>query len=362
MDQILVGTRKGLFFVARAKAGWTVARTAFLGDHVPMAHRDPESGTVWAVLEHGHFGTKLHRSADEGATWEECAAPAYPEDVQKENWEIPIFGKVPMALEKIWALESIGGELWCGTIPGGLFVSRDRGTSWELVRGLWDHPARKKWGGGGARYPGIHSIEADPRDPRRIYVGVSTGGVWLTEDGGKTWSPRCQGLRADYFPPEQAGLPESQDVHRVVLCRARPETLWLQHHNGIFRSADGGRNWTELKGSPSSFGFAVAVHPEEPDTAWFVPAVKDEKRYPVDGKVVVSRTRDGGKTFEVLREGLPQEHAYDLVYRHGLAIDSTGKKLAFGSTTGSLWVTENRGDAWTCVSTHLPPIYVVRFA
>ena len=101
-------------------------------------------------------------------------------------------------------------------------------------------------------------------------------------------------------------------MHRLVLCPARPESMWIQHHNGIFRSIDGGKQWTELKGNPSSFGFAVAAHPQEADTAWFVPAIKDEKRIPVDGKVVISRTKDGGKTFEVLRSGLPQEHAYDL--------------------------------------------------
>jgi hypothetical protein len=113
---------------------------------------------------------------------------------------------------------------------------------------------------------------------------------------------------------------------------------------------------------PSVFGFAVAVHPNDPQTAWTVPAIKDEKRIPVDGKVVVARTRDGGQNFEVLRNGLPQEHAYDLTYRHGLDIDETGRELAFGTTTGSLWWSEDQGDHWQNLSTHLPPIYCVRFA
>jgi hypothetical protein len=105
----------------------------------------------------------------------------------------------------------------------------------------------------------------------------------------------------------------------------------------------------------------VAVHPYEPDTAWFVPGVRDDSRYPVDGKVVVSRTRDGGQSFDVLREGLPQRHAYDLVYRHCLDIDSSGERLAFGSTTGNLWISEDQGDHWQQVSAFLPPIYCVRF-
>ena len=112
---------------------------------------------------------------------------------------------------------------------------------------------------------------------------------------------------------------------------------------------------------PSSFGFAVAVHPEDPNTAWFVPGVKDEKRYPVDGALVVTRTRDGAETFDVLRDGLPQQHAYDIVYRHGLAIDASGDTLAFGSTTGNLWLSDDQGDRWQTVSEHLPPVYCVRF-
>jgi hypothetical protein len=110
------------------------------------------------------------------------------------------------------------------------------------------------------------------------------------------------------------------------------------------------------------FGFAVAVHPHDPNTAWFVPAEKDEKRLPVDARVVVARTRDGGATCEVITKGLPQEHAYDLTFRHALDVDGRGQTLAFGSTTGSLWVSDDAGDSWQQVSAHLPPIYCVRFA
>src|SRR5262249_8584509 len=113
---------------------------------------------------------------------------------------------------------------------------------------------------------------------------------------------------------------------------------------------------------PSVFGFPVAVHPKKPDTAWFVPSHKDEKRCPIDGKVVVNRTDDGGKTFKTLTKGLPQEHAYDLAYRHGLDVDETGDRLAFGSTTGSVWISENGGESWDTISTNLPPVYSVRFA
>ncbi|NIM01626.1 MAG: exo-alpha-sialidase, partial [Acidobacteria bacterium] len=218
------------------------------------------------------------------------------------------------------------------------------------------------WFGGGYDDPGIHSVCVHPQDCNHITVGVSCGGVWVSLDGGATWEVRTEGMFAAYMPPERRNDPSIQDPHRVAQCRAHPGVLWAQHHNGMFRSTDGGKNWTELKGEPSVFGFAVVAHPTDAETAFFVPAVKDECRVPVDGKVVVGRTRDGGKTFDVLREGLPQEHAYDLVFRHALDIDGSGDRLAFGSTTGSVWTTDDGGDHWTAISRHLPPVYQVLFA
>ena len=149
----------------------------------------------------------------------------------------------------------------------------------------------------------------------------------------------------------------------MVQCAGAPEVLWVQHHNGVFRSVDGGQSWTDVPAAaPSKFGFAVGVHPRNPDIAWFVPAIKDERRVPVDGALVVSRTRDGGKSFDVLRSGLPQRDAYDLVYRHGLAVDASGERIAIGSTTGGLWLSENGGDDWRALSVNLPPVYALSFA
>ena len=167
-------------------------------------------------------------------------------------------------------------------------------------------------------------------------------------------------MRAGFMPPDRADDQNIQDPHRIVRCAAAPEVLWCQHHCGIWRSTDGGANWGEVTGAPvSSFGFAVAVHPEDAATAWFVPALADERRVPKDGALVVNRTRDGGASFETLREGLPQTHCYDLVYRHGLAVAGDGRTLMIGSTTGGLWASADAGDSWQAVSMYLPPIYAV---
>ncbi len=363
-----LGTRKGLIEVQRHAERWTITRTSFLGVSVPMLMRDPRTGTVIAAIEHGHFGTKFHHSEDDGATWVERACPTYPpkpDDVPDTICQMSQ-RPIPWALEKIWALEAGGadqpGLLWCGTIPGGLFKSLDGGASWELVRSLWDHPGRARWFGGGADWPGIHSILVDPRNSQHVTIAVSCGGVWETWDTGETWSCIGSGVFAEFMPPELRDDPGIQDPHRIAACSAAPDALWMQHHNGIFHSPDGGQHWTHLKtADPSDFGFGVAVHPQNPQIAWFVPGIRDTDRVPVDCALCVMRTQDGGASFQALRAGLPQDHAYHVVYRHALAVAPDGQTLAFGSTTGSVWISENGGDTWERLSADLPPIYCLRF-
>ena len=362
-----VATRKGLFTLGRANSGWSITQASFVGDNCTLAMHDSRDGSLIAALNHGHFGVKLHRSLDGGATWSEIATPKYPEKPADYVPKVPVEGKAAdWSLKLVWALAPGGadepGVLWCGTLPGGLFKSVDGGQSWELNRPLWDDPRREEWFGGGADHPGIHSICVDPRDSRHVAVGISCGGVWSTRDGGKTWQITGHGMRAEFMPPERQFEPNVQDPHMLAQGSANPDVFWVQHHNGIFRSTDAAGTWSEIADvRPSAFGFAVAVHPGDSDTAWFVPALKDEKRYPKDGRVVVNRTRNGGATFETLTRGLPQEHAYDLVYRHALDVDETGDRLAFGSTTGSLWISEDGGDSWKTLSSNLPPIHAVRF-
>jgi hypothetical protein len=364
-DTLLAATRKGLFVLERDGARWRVARHAFLGDNLALAYAAPRDGRWYAALDLGHFGAKLQVADDRGANWRELAVPAFADGDEVGTGD----GKPakPATLQKIWSLAAGGadqpGRLWCGTIPGGLFRSDDGGASWQLQRSLWDRPERQQWFGGGYDFPGIHSICVDPHDARRLTLAISSGGVWRSDDDGASWAQGAHGMRAAYMPAERAFDPQIQDVHRLVQCRDAPASFWAQHHNGVFASDNGGTQWREIENVPPSvFGFAVAVHPRDPRCAWFVPATKDERRVPVDGALVVARTRDAGASFDVLRDGLPQRDCYDLVYRHGLCIDEHGERLAFASTSGGVWSSDDGGDRWQALDARLPPVHALSFA
>ncbi len=360
-----VATRKGLFTLVRSADGWQVEDHSFPGDPVTMTLWDPRDRSLYAALKLGHYGPKLQRR-EAGGEWQEAAAPAMPPE--QENGAVTELspGQENTSVTELWALECAGseaGDLWCGTLPGALFRSRDAGASWQMNQALWDHPGRQQWFGGGADEPAIHSICVHPHKPAEVVVGVSVGGVWQSDDDGGSWRNIAQGMRAAYVPEEQQFDADVQDPHLVVRCAGQPEVLWSQHHNGIFRRAAVGADWEEITTAPlSSFGFAVAVHPSDPARAWFLPAISDECRIPVDAALVVNRTRDAGASFESLRRGLPQQHAYDLVFRHALAIDDSGEILAFGSTCGGLWLSEDGGEQWQDLGLRLPPVYCVRFA
>ena len=353
-DRGWVATRKGLFELRRIASGWRIERLHFLGEPVTMLLPPLAAGRMLAALNLGHFGVKLHASDDAGSHWHEVTTPAYPPQ------PAAVAGP-PWTLVQLWSLEAAHGSVWAGTLPGGLFRSADFARSWQLVEGLWQRAERLEWFGGGYDVPGIHSICPHPQRAGEVLVGISCGGVWVGTDDAAHWRLQADGMRAAYMPPDQADSPNTQDPHRIERCARAPDVLWCQHHNGIWRSGDNARSWQALQDVPvSSFGFALAVHPQQPDTAWFVPAKADECRVPVDGALVVNRTRDSGRSFDTLRRGLPQTHCYDLVYRHGLALGPDGNTLLMGSTTGNLWCSSDAGDRWQAVSSQLPPIYAVR--
>ncbi len=359
--RLLLSTRKGLIELRRGPSGWSVDRVEFEGLAVEYADRDPRDGSTWASIDTGHWGPKL-RHAAAGGDFAEVACPGFPEGALTPG--PPGRGQQPARLVNIWTIafgsSDQPGRVYLGTNPGGLFVRPQAGAPFELCEGLWDHPSRTAWFGGGRDTPGIHSICVDPRDHDALTVGISCGGVFHSDDAGQSWETRNKGQAAPFLP--NPDVDAGHDPHLVVQSPSEPDVLWQQNHHGVYRSLDRGRFWEEVSDTEENvhFGFPIAVSETRSDTAWVVPAVSDQARNAVGRAVEVARTEDGGQSWTRLTKGLPQTAAWDLVYRH--ALDLSGDCLAFGSTTGNLFFSEDGGESWVCLGHHFPPIYAVRFA
>lgn len=358
MQTLLVASRKGLFVMCGAGAQWAISAHHFAGDPVTQVMTDPRTGHWYAALRLGHFGAKLRKSVDQGASWTEIATPAFP---PKPSSGPLADDPTPWNVELIWSLSPGGadqsGTLWSGCMPAGLFKSEDGGQSWTLNNPLWEDPRRLHWMGGGNDYPGMHSVLVDPRDSNHIRVAISCGGVWQSRDSGQSWELTADGMVADYLPEGSEQDPNTQDPHRMVQCQSQPDVLWVQHHCGLYRSTDGARSWQGIPApAPSGFGFVVVCDPQDPLRAWFVPAQSDAQRFPVGGKMVVTRTDDGGRSFKLLDKGLPERDAYHLVYRHSMELAPDRQTLALSSTTGGLWISPDEGKEWHCISRDLPPV------
>jgi hypothetical protein len=384
-DSILVATRKGTFLVDKLNGGWTPRLSGHAGALVNFVARDPHTGALWAALGHGHWGAKLSRSTDGGKSWSDATQIKYPAGARYLGTAMPTEDSPTLGVPtprdatvmKLWCLAfGARSHMYVGTIPGGLFISRDGGETFELNRPLWNHESRggdlfategngvTHWAGtpasdAGDFAPGICSILIDPRNDERVLVGVSTAGVIETQDGGKSWRGRNKGLLNDYLPNPEAEW--GHDAHATELCKGQPDHVWQQNHCGVFHSTDGASTWKRVSQPERGvhFGFPIAVDERDGNTAWVVPGKSDQQRMAIDGRLFVGRTQDGGQTWEQLQAGLPQQNAYDVVLRHALGI--SGNRLAFGSTTGNLYVSEDRGESWSTVANNLPPIYAVRF-
>ncbi len=354
---LLLGTRKGLIVYKKENDKWKFHAEHFTASPVSYAMEDPRTGYWWVGIDHGHWGCKLQRSKDKGTTWDELKAPEYPEGSTLKD------GK-PASLNYIWMIspghESQPETLYFGTVPGGLFVTHDGGETLTLNQGLWTHPSRPdNWFGGGKDEAGIHSILVNPNNPNHIILGVSCAAVFETLDGGITWDARNKGLKSDFLPDPNAEY--GHDPHIISVSPSDFNTIWMQNHCGIFLTTDGAKNWTDVSepDGPAKFGFVVSVDEEDPNTAWVIPAIADVSRVPIQRGLMVCKTNDGCKTWIRQQKGLPN-NAYDIVYRHGM--DITGSTLAFGTTSGNLFLSEDKGENWSCLNNYLAMVYSLRFA
>ncbi|MEV4612686.1 exo-alpha-sialidase [Kitasatospora sp. NPDC049258] len=359
MTEVLlaVGTQKGLFLGRSGdRREW-----AFTGPHFPMnavyslaIDRREERVRLLAGADSSHWGPSVWWSDDLGASWQEPPRPAvrFPEHTGT-------------SLERVWALEPAGAEapgvVYAGTQPAALFRSTDRGESFELVDALWEHPQRAEWAAGFGGQ-GLHTVLTDPRDPARVTVAVSTGGVYRTADGGRSWQPSNTGIRAEFLPDP---APEfGQCVHKVAADPGDHDRFYLQNHGGVYRSDDGGGSWRPIEdGLPATFGFGLATHPRRPGTAYLFPLDADYARLPAGHRCRVYRTQDGGESWHPLSTGLPGGAHYGVVLRDALCTDDAEPGgVYFGNRNGEVYGSADDGESWRLLTSHLPDVLCVRAA
>ena len=208
----------------------------------------------------------------------------------------------------------------------------------------------------------LHTIVLDPANTQRMYVAISAGGVYRTDDGGGTWTAQNRGIRVVFMPGK---YPEfGQCVHKMAMHPNRPERLFLQNHWGLYRSDDCAENWTDIaNGVPSDFGFPVVVHPKNPDWVYVLPVDSDEFRCSCDGRLRVYRTRNAGASWEPLMRGLPQKRAYETVLRDAMTADSLDPAgIYFGTRSGQLYGSTDEAKNWKKILDGLPSVVCVKSA
>jgi len=342
-----VATRKGLFLVTRDPAleGIDVRGPWLAGYEVYHAAADPRRpADALALANHPVWGAHVFRIG--AADPSEARLLPGPEPGGG--------GPDPEALWHLAAPAAPDRDWYLGAAPAALFRTADPDRGWTRIPSLDAHATRAAWhpAKGGLA---LHSIQTDPRAAGRLYVAVSAGGCYRTDDGGTTWVPINRGIRAAYLPDPAAEA--GHNPHALRLHPARPDRLYRQDHSGVYRSDDGGDTWDEITGDlPSDFGYALALDPGDPDRAWVVPERDSHMRCVCDARLRVFETRDAGRSWIARTAGLPQADAYVSVLRDALCAGASG--LFLGTSTGQVYASAD-GAGWRPAPALFPPVLAI---
>lgn len=357
-DKLLVGTAKGLINFQISEGKLIEKELYFEGLDITAIHQHFD-GSTFIAISHKHWGEKIFVKNFNSEIWDELNTPIFEKTLKNVNGS-------PAVLKQIWDIKD-GGEqypdrLWVGTEPGALFLSEDRGITYKLVESLWYHPTRikdKHWFGAGKELPFVHSIIIEPGKNDVIYISVSCAGIFKSIDSGKTWETCNYGMKAEYLPNTSPNA--GYDPHLMLMSEVDHKVLWQQNHCGIFRSENGGKEWKDVSGENAfpSYGFCIAIEELATNEAWVIPVQDEASRIPTSLQLRVFKTSDAGKTWQNQSNGLPSNRFYGIVLRNGFV--KKGNNMAFGTTNGNLYYSNNRGEKWTEVNTSMAKINFLNF-
>jgi hypothetical protein len=366
---LVVGTKKGAAVLkSDDRKNWDV-QFQLRGWPVTASARD-DKGRTYVAVNSENYGVAIFVS-DDLAEWKQLAgAPRYrPEDRGNAEHhrivsQMDFTGLLKDGgrfVDQIWTLHWAHGALYAGVSEAGLFVSRDRGESWQPIDGFNNHPSRDSWtpGFGGL---GAHTILTDGKNPNRMWVGVSAAGLFRTDDGGKTWNPKNKGVNPAV---DSAPASTGQCIHHAAHDPANADVIFRQEHRGVHRSDDGGDTWRVIEdglpvaelsdGHRCSFGFPMVM--DRPSRSVFVvPLDGDNFRFPRSGQLAVYRS-DDGERWRARTKGLPQ-NCYAGVLRGAMAVDQQSG-IYFGTTSGSIYASSDLGESWREVASGLPRVMSV---
>ncbi|HEY1234230.1 MAG TPA: sialidase family protein [Candidatus Binatia bacterium] len=324
--EVLVGTREGVVTIARAGSEWKVAHRAITDKHISAIVKEPESGLTFAGAFHG----SVHVSKDEGKTWE-----------ARTNG---------MTQNNVYSLAAkrVDGRVrvFAGTEPAHLFTSDDLGLNWAEIPSLRSVPSVPKWSFPAPPHIGhVKHINFDPENSQTIYASVEVGGLLRSTDGGTHW---------EEFPSLY------EDVHRLMIHPSNPRFLYGVTGRGLYVSPDGGSTWEQwtrreddIGGYPDGFVF----RPSDPKSILMTAAhdAPGTWRTTHFAGARISRSKDGGRNWEILRNGLPDRLQASI---EAFCLEEAGDSTAvFAATTsGEIFCSSDMGDSWEQIITGLPPI------
>jgi len=332
-------------------AGWEIY-------HVKGSPANPDR--LYASQSSGWFGQVLQRSNDGGKTWEAAGNDfQYEGTPGTHTWYDG--SPHPWEFKRVWHIEPSLTDpemIYAGVEDAALFASKDGGTTWVEMPSLRTHETAPGWapGAGGLC---LHTIVIDPKNPDRMFIAISSAGVFRSDDAGKSWRPANRGLRSNTMPDEDADV--GHCVHRIAIHPSRPNTLFMQKHWDVMRSDDGAESWREISGNlPTDFGFVIDVNSNEPDTVYVIPITSDSHHFVSEGKLRVYRSKTGGDDWEALTSGLPQKDCYVNVLRDAMTVDELDPcGVYFGTSGGQVYASANGGDSWNAIVRDLPPVLSV---